>query len=621
MHARLMTFLAVALGTALHARAATLDSNFQETVFVTAGSQVTGIAWAPDGSNRLFVSRKTGEIQIVKNGVVLPTLFASVSPVYLNSECGLIGLCFDPNFIENGSIYVFATVSSSEQQIIRYTAVGDVGTNKTILIPGLPTAGQNHDGGAIGVGPDGKLYWAIGDLGNGTGVDADLALLAAKVGRANLDGSVPGDNPFVDGPGGNNDYIWARGFRNPYTFTFQPDTGELWVNCVGTSYEQIFLVNAGDHAGWNDYENNQPAGFITPKIKYRTNNTDTRNVAVGTGAVRNNNIVTITTTSTHGFRQGEKITIAGVSDASFNGDVFVTTTPSPTTFTAVQAGPDATSGGGTATTLFQGGAVLGGCFYDSTAVPSAYRGNFFYGDFNSDRIMRAILNSSNDVTSVDYFGTGINSYIDAAVGPDGALYYAGFGGTVYRLAYTNVVAQDIVVTPTVVRMFEGGTAAFSVRLATAPVGDVDVTVARTSGDSDIIVSAGATLTFTAGNWSVPQTVLLQAQADADSVNDLAGLTISSSGLASQLVTVHAVDLPPEPFSVGPVTFAPGPGVQPAQVQLNGQPGLTYVLEGATNVVEVWSPLNTNTLTGSSTNIVDAESTNLLMRFYRARIFE
>jgi glucose/arabinose dehydrogenase len=609
-------FLATSI--AIASWAATLDANFQETPFATVGSQVTGIAWAPDGSNRLFVTRKAGEIQIVKNGVVLSTPFATLSPIFTSSECGLIGFCFDPNFAANGYLYVFVTVSSSEQQIIRYTAVGDIGTNKTVLIPSLPTAGNNHDGGGIDIGPDAKLYWGIGDNGNGTGVDGDMISLASKIGRANLDGSIPTDNPFVNGPGSTNDYIWARGFRNPYTLTFQPGSGALWVNCVGTTYEQIFLVNAGDHAGWNDYENNQPAGFITPKIKYRTNGTDTRNVTAGTGATRTDNVATFTTTVVHGFRQGEKITIAGVADSSFNGSVFVASVPNSTTFLAAQAGLDAVSGGGTATTLNQGGAVLGGCFYDSTAVPPAYRGNFFYGDYNSDRIMRATLDASNNVTSVDYFGTNIANYIDNAVGPDGALYYAGHAGAIYRLAYTNYAGPELIVTPTVIRMIEGGTTFLSIRLATMPGGNIVVDTARSSGDSNILVAAGATLTFNTTNWFIPQVVQLIAGADADSTDDTAGLTVSASGFASQTVTVHAVDAPFEVFSVGPVTYS---STEPVQVQLNGQVGSTYAVEGSTNLSLPWIPFVTNTLLGASTNVIDSASTNFPLRFYRARLLQ
>lgn len=613
---KILSGLLAALGClTFNGSAGTLDPGFQETTFVTVGSQVTGLAWAPDGSSRLFVSRKGGTIQIVKNGTILPTAFATVSPIFTSSECGLIGICFDPNFAVNGYVYVFVTVSSSQQQIIRYRAVGDLGTQKTVLIPNLPTVGANHDGGAVGVGPDGKLYWAIGDQGNGTGVDANLTSLAAKVGRANLDGSVPTDNPFADGAGPNNDYIWARGFRNPYTFTFQPDTGALWVNCVGTSYEQIFQVQAGVHAGWNDYENTQPAGYLTPKIKYRTNGTDTRNIPAS-GAVRSGNVVTITTTASHGFRQGEQISIS-VADPSFSGPVYVATVPSATTFTANQAGPDAVSGGGTARTLNLGGCVTGGCFWDSTAVPPTYRGDFIFGDLNSGKLMRAQLTDSNTVSQVDEFVSGSASQIDVEVGPDGAIYYAEHGGEIHRLAYTNVVSQGIVVTPTVMRMFEGGRSAFMVRLAQSPGADVQVNIARTGGDSTINVISDATLTFTAGNWSVPQPVMLQAEADANSADSASTFSVSASGISSQTVTAHAVDMPPVNFVMGAVELE----TEGARVYWNGEPGRAYALDATADLSLPWTALTTNFLVGFSTNVLDHSSSNLPGRFYRTRLVE
>jgi glucose/arabinose dehydrogenase len=606
------------IGAVLHAgglvaSGALLDSNFSVSTFANVGGNLTGIAWAPDGSNRLFVSKKEGSIVIVENGSPVATPFATISPIFTDSECGLIGICFDPNFMVNGYVYVLVTVSSSEQQIIRYTAVGDTGVSKTILVGNLPTQGINHDGGGIGIGPDGKLYWSIGDNGVGNGVNADLTLLAAKVSRANLDGTVPGDNPFVDGPGGNNDYIWARGFRNPFTFTFHPVTGDLWLDCVGNSYEQIFLVRRGDHAGWNTYENNQPAGFITPKIKYKTNGTDTQTIASSSGAVRNGNVVTFTTTGVHGFRQGEKIAVTGVADSSFDGAFYVLSTPSPVTFTVAQAGPGGTSGGGTATTQNQGGCVTGGCFYDSTGVPLSYRENYFYGDYNSGRLMRAVINSTNGVDSVDYFATGSDSQIDIAIGPDGALYYGNLGGTINRLSYTNFGMQQIIVTPTVVRMVEGGTAAMTVRLAMAPVSDVTVNVARTSGDPDIDIADGSALTFTPANWSVPQVVQLEAAVDADSTDDTAGFTISASGLASEAATVHALDVP-QGFSLQLI------GLHPVQLRLIGQPGDSYVVEESGDLASGWMPLSTNLMTGTSTNITDPDPANLPVRFYRARLF-
>ena len=324
---------------------ATVPTGFEETSYTSSVlTPATGLAWAPDGSGRLFLLNKNGQVRVatmregelVKQGTTLATTVFATETVHTNSECGLIGIAFDPNYAVNRYVYLFVTATASKQQILRYTDANSVGTSRTVLIDNLPTAGNNHDGGALGFGPDGKLYWAIGDLGSGTGVDADLTSLAAKIGRANPDGSPANDNPFNDGVGPNNEYIWARGFRNPFTFTFQPGTGTLWVNTVGTGYEQIFTPAKRDHAGYDDYENNQPAGFLTPVIKYRTNGTDTRNLTAS-GAERNGGTVTFTTTGAHRFRKGEKITVAGVGDASFNGDVYVASTPSDTTWTGPQS--------------------------------------------------------------------------------------------------------------------------------------------------------------------------------------------------------------------------------------------------------------------------------------------
>ena len=506
------------------------------------------MAWAPDGSGRLFITQKGGIVWIVNFGpppTLAPTPFATITPITTSSECGLLGVAFDPDFMNNSYVYFFVTVSSSEQQIIRYTDSGGVGIGKTTIVSGLPTIGANHDGGAVVIGRDGKLYWGIGDNGNSVGIDNDLTLLGSKIGRANRDGSIPVDNPFNDGAGPNNDRIFARGFRNPFTATFQPSTGTLWVDVAGDLYEQIFATAAGEHAGYNDFENNQPAPgppnfYITPKIKYRTNSTDTRSIVAGTGASRSGNVATFTTTATHLFRQGEKIAIAGVADASFNGAVFVASTPTATTFTAAQAGPDATSGGGTAQTQNQGGAVTGGVFYDSTGAPAAYRGNFFYNDYNSGRMMRAVVGPGTTVQSVDYFATGNTNAIDVSVGPDGALYYVGHTTTIRRAVY-NHVAQEIIVSPGHVWLDEGGKSTVMVRLAIAPASNVTVTTARTSGSSAFDVLSGASLTFTPSNFAVPQAVTVRS--DVVSGTDAATFSVSSSGLTTQLVEVSSMNAP------------------------------------------------------------------------------
>jgi len=532
---------------------ATVPAGFQETIYTsTTLSQATGLAWAPDGSGRLFILNKSGRVRIAtmqngelvtQNNTLVTTQFVSET-VHTASECGLIGIAFDPNFVVNRYVYLFLTSpGGAKQQIVRYTDANGVGTARTVIVDNLPTAGQNHDGGAVGFGPDGKLYWAIGDLGNGTGVDGDLTSLAAKVGRANLDGTPANDNPFFDGPGGtNNDYIWARGFRNPFTFTFQPGTGKLWVNTVGTSYEQIFVPSRGDHAGYNDYENTQPAGYITPVIVYRTNGTIARTLAAApNGAVRSGGTVTFTTTSDHRFRKGEKITVAGVGDTSFNGDVYVASTPTARTWTAAQAGADATSGAGTATTQNLGGSITGGIFYDSTLFPDEYRGNFLFGDYNSGRLVRATLATDGTVATVDAWGSGFSSAVDMDVGPDGALYVVGVTSNNVIRIKPSASGQKLIVSALNLPIVEGGRAVFTVRLAEATVSPVTVSVQRASGDADLSIASGAQLTFTDANWNVPQVVTVAAAEDADSDPDTASFTVTAEGLNSETVRVTSID--------------------------------------------------------------------------------
>ncbi|SET97719.1 PQQ-dependent sugar dehydrogenase [Stigmatella erecta] len=528
---------------------AAVPTGFQETVYTSAAlSPITGMAWAPDGSGRLFFTQKNGKVLVatmrdgalVTQGTALATSEFASETVYTNSEGGLLGIAFDPNYAVNRYVYLFLSAASTKQQIVRYTDANGAGTARTVLVGNLPTAGQNHVGGAIGLGPDGKLYWAIGDLGNGTGVNADLTSVAAKVSRANLDGTPANDNPFNDGVGPNNEYIWARGFRNPFTFTFQPGTGRLWVNSVGTNYEQIFLTNVRDHAGYIDYENNQPAGFITPVIKYRTNGTDTRGLTAS-GAVRSGGTVTFTTTAGHGFRKGEKITVAGVANAGFNGDFYVASVPSPTEWTATQTGPDASSGGGTAVTQNLGGSITGGIFYDSTLFPDGYRGNFFFGDYNSGGLVRATLAADNTVATVDAWASGFSQTVDMDVGPDGALYTVGVTSRSVTRILPTAAGQKLIVSALNVTLVEGGRSVFTVRLAEAPTEEFRVSVARASGDADLTVAEGAELIFTPANWNQLQRVVLAAAEDADMAADRAAFTVSVPGLNPETVQAVAID--------------------------------------------------------------------------------
>ena len=603
------------------------DVNFTETIFGgDVGDRVTGLAWAPDNTHRLFVICQFGQVRVIQNGSLLNTPFVTFTP-YTNSECGLIGLCFDPDFATNHYVYFFVTVSSSEQRIIRLDASRNTDTYSSAsddLITKLPTAGNNHDGGGIGFGRDGKLYWSIGDLGNGTGVKDDLTSLAAKVGRANSDGTPCSDNPFYDGAGSNNDYIWARGLRNPFTLSFQPATGRLWVNVVGDSWEQTFIVGAGDHLGYNDFEINQPTpsggnNYIRSVLAYPTSVSGTVFII---DAVRASNVVTCTTSMNHDLRKGGRITIAGFagSDRNLNGSVVVSEVVSATQFRYAQTAANLTAtGDGSVTPYDFGNSITGGTFWDSSAVPDAYRGDFFFSDYGSSQLGRAEVDASGDISAVHAFATGSGNATDLAVGPDGALYYGSFGGVIHRVTHTTTT-QGLIVTPINLAMNEGGKAIIAVRLTTAPAISIEVAVARSSGDDDVTVSAGAALTFTAANFATPQYFYVSAANDADATNDSATIRVSSKGLPNVDVAVLVDDVSQDlVLSTTALTMNEGAS-STFTVQLLSQPTLPIAVtvartDGSADISTTPTTLN---FTSSTWNIsqkvtvnaaIDADTTN------------
>ncbi len=158
------------LGVSFPLHAATLPSGFTETQI---GSDLSGsptaMAFAPDG--RIFVCLQTGQLRVVKNGVLLPTPFLTVA-VDPTGERGLLGVAFDPNFSTNHLVYIYYTVPAGpiHNRVSRFTANGDVaaaGSETVILELDNLSSAVNHNGGAIHFGPDGKLYVAVGENANG----------------------------------------------------------------------------------------------------------------------------------------------------------------------------------------------------------------------------------------------------------------------------------------------------------------------------------------------------------------------------------------------------------------------------------------------------------------------
>jgi glucose/arabinose dehydrogenase len=179
----------------------------------------SGFEIAPDG--RIFILERAGAIRVVKNGELLPTPFADL-PSEATGDRGLIGIAFDPDFgVSNHFVYFYYTGHDLLNHLVRFSAADDVGTDGPLeLFRTSSPSTLLHVGGSIRFGPDGKLYFAVGDNGNGSNAQ-DLSNPHGKILRINRDGSIPADNPFAGQPG-KLGAIWAYGFRNPWRFQFDP---------------------------------------------------------------------------------------------------------------------------------------------------------------------------------------------------------------------------------------------------------------------------------------------------------------------------------------------------------------------------------------------------------------
>src|SRR3989449_2784871 len=219
------------------------------TPVVTGLNFPVSLKFAPDG--RIFFNEKdTGNVRIIlQNGTLLPTPFATVSPIFNGGEAGLLGIALGPSFASNGYVYVYFnyrdTQSYTHGHIRRYAAMGNVGTSPIDIFDVTSSAPGSiyHNGGYIKFGPDGMLYAQVGEFHNDQRAQ-NISSTDGKMLRMNPDGSVPADNLF-----GNLVYAW--GIRNAFGFDFDPSNNMLIATEAGpTSHDEINIIVKGGNYGW-----------------------------------------------------------------------------------------------------------------------------------------------------------------------------------------------------------------------------------------------------------------------------------------------------------------------------------------------------------------------------------
>jgi len=236
---------------------------------VASGLDFPVFLTAPPGdTHRLFVVEKSGRVRIVRDGILQAAPFLDLhADVSTGSEQGLLSMAFDPDYATSRRVFTSWTDANGDTRIVRYTASAvnpdtvDPASADTVLA--IPQPDANHNGGLIAFGPDGYLYVGLGDgggAGDPNGNAQDLTTLLGKMLRLDVSGAgsytIPADNPFVGGA--NRGEIWSYGLRNPWRWSFDPVTGEVYVGDVGQdAWEEVDVASAGGgglNYGWNVME-------------------------------------------------------------------------------------------------------------------------------------------------------------------------------------------------------------------------------------------------------------------------------------------------------------------------------------------------------------------------------
>lgn len=258
------------------------ESRQVEVTLTQVATAQAPTAGAPGPNDTLWVGQRAGAVRVLTDqGLSAPVLTVQTTT---DNERGLAGITFDPDF---SHFYVSYTNLEGHNTVDEFDVVDgqvQVDSRRTVIVVEQP--GPAHNSGHIAFGPDGMFYISIGDgdysqEGDPYQTGQDLGTLLGKVLRIDLDAGdpygIPADNPFVDNPAARGE-IWAYGLRNPWQFSFDAETGDMWLGDVGhLTREEIDFAPAGvggQNYGWSNMEGTrlhrgtEPADHVPPVYEW-----------------------------------------------------------------------------------------------------------------------------------------------------------------------------------------------------------------------------------------------------------------------------------------------------------------------------------------------------------------
>jgi glucose/arabinose dehydrogenase len=372
-------------------------TGFERVTVATGLSQPTAFAFK---GAKIFVTEKaSGKVQVVRlNGALRSPPYVTLN-VSSQSERGLLGIAMDPSFETNGFVYVYYTTGpgalaysgAPKNRVSRFTTVGGVGTNETIILDNIPSDAGNHNGGDIQFGPDGYLYVAVGDGGTFNADALAVNNLRGKILRVGPKGKIPPDNPYGNAPGarrcgkpgvvvppdtGACREIYAYGLRNPFRLSLRQANGSILIGDVGHgTWEELNTLVSNGNYGWNVVEGPCPFGA-------------------------NPNCV-----------------------------------PNPSTYPEEFEHPiHFYKHSGTGET---GETIIAGAFAENgTNYPAPFAGAYFYADFEADWIHVLTLDANNQPISAPVDFAVLNAPVTLRNGPDGNIYVLSFNdGALYKYTF------------------------------------------------------------------------------------------------------------------------------------------------------------------------------------------